>query len=130
MRWSDAASLPLCLLTPNTQNRRIITAAFRRAKAQSNVIIETDSIFALYSHVLCAEVFSVVPHSMLCLLDMRHDLTAIPPPPEFTREIGLLALDHDPLPPFVSAARKITETLDVKVPQIARRRNRPSVFTK
>jgi DNA-binding transcriptional LysR family regulator len=113
MTWADAAKLPLCLLTTNMQNRRIITAAFRRAKVQPKVVIETDSIFALYSHVLCAEVFSVVPHSMLCLLDTRHDLTAVPLTPELNRAIGLLALDHDPLPPIVEAAWSITQTLDL-----------------
>jgi DNA-binding transcriptional LysR family regulator len=34
LSWTDAAKLPLCLLTENMQNRRIITAAFRRAKAE------------------------------------------------------------------------------------------------
>jgi DNA-binding transcriptional LysR family regulator len=111
--WADAAKLPLCLLTQNMQNRRVITAAFRRSRAEPNVVIETDSMFALYSHVLCAEVFSIVPHSMLCLLDMRHELTAVPLTPELNRAIGLIALDHDPPSPVVAAAWSITQTLDL-----------------
>ena len=31
--WADAAKQPLCLLTPNMQNRRIIDRAFRTANA-------------------------------------------------------------------------------------------------
>ena len=31
--WAEAASLPLCLLTPEMQNRRIVDAAFRAAGA-------------------------------------------------------------------------------------------------
>jgi DNA-binding transcriptional LysR family regulator len=113
MTWAEAAELPLCLLTANMQNRRIIAAAFRRAKAQPKVVIETDSMFALYSHVLCAEVFTIVPHSMLPLLDMRHELTAVSLIPELNRAIGLIALEQDPLPPIVAAAWAVTQSLDL-----------------
>ncbi len=92
--------LPLCLLTTNMQNRRIINAAFRRANAQPRVVVETDSVFALYSHVRCAELFSIVPHSLLCLFEIREELTAIPLTPELNRAIGLIARDHDPLSPW------------------------------
>ncbi len=112
--WAEAATLPLCLLTENMQNRRIITAAFRRAQSQPLVVIETDSIFALYSHVLCADVFSIVPHSLLSLLELRQELTAIPLVPELTRPIGLIALQHDPLPPIVAAAWATTQSLDLE----------------
>jgi len=114
MSWGEAAKLPLCLLTDNMQNRRIITAAFRRAKAQPLVVIETDSLFALSSHVLFAEVFSIVPHSMLSLLEMRQELTAVPLIPELNRAIGLVALAHDPLPPIVAAAWATTQGLDLE----------------
>jgi hypothetical protein len=76
-------------------------------------VIETDSMFALYSHVLCAEVFTIVPHSMLPLLDMRHELTAVSLIPELNRAIGLIALETDPLPPIVAAAWSVTESLDL-----------------
>ena len=114
MNWADAAKLPLCLLTANMQNRRIITAAFRRAKAQPLVVIETDSVFALVSHVLCADVFSIVPHSMLSLLEMKRELTAIALVPELNRSIGLIALEHDPLPPIVAAAWLAPQSLDLE----------------
>jgi DNA-binding transcriptional LysR family regulator len=113
MSWTEAARLPLCLLTPDMQNRRIINAAFRRAKALPNVVIETNSMFALYSHVLRAGVFSIVPHSMLSILDMRQGLVAIRLTPELTRAIGLIALEQDPLSPVVAAAWAIAETLDL-----------------
>jgi DNA-binding transcriptional LysR family regulator len=114
MSWAEVAKLPLCLLTDNMQNRRIITAAFRRAQVQPLVVIETDSLFALYSHVLCSDVFSIVPHSMLSLLEMRDELIAVPLIPELNRAIGLIALAHDPLPPIVAAAWATTQTLDLE----------------
>jgi hypothetical protein len=51
---------------------------------------------------------------MLCVFEMRGDLTAIPLTPELTRGIGLIALDHDPISPLIAAAWKITQTLDLE----------------
>jgi len=112
--WEAAAALPMCLLDPRMQNRRIIDAAFRPAKVNPLVAVETDSVFALYSHVRSANLFSIIPHSMLCVFEMRGDLTAIPLTPELTRGIGLIALDHDPISPLIAAAWKITQTLDLE----------------
>jgi DNA-binding transcriptional LysR family regulator len=111
--WDAAAELPMCLLDSSMQNRRIIDAAFARAKVKPRVAVETDSVFALYSHVRTAGLFSIIPHSMLTVFEMRGDLTAIPLTPELNRGIGLIALDHDPISPLVNAAWKITQTLDL-----------------
>jgi DNA-binding transcriptional LysR family regulator len=113
MTWRDAADLPLCLLTGNMQNRRIIDAAFRRAGAHPRVVVETDSVFTLYSNVRCAEIYSIMPHSLLALFEMREELTAIPLTPELTRGIGLVALDNDPISPIVSAVWSISTRLDL-----------------
>jgi len=113
MSWSDAAALPLCLLTPNMQNRRIINAAFRRARAQPNVVVETNSIFALCSHVSRAHLFTIVPHSLLSVLDMRQGLSAIDLTPELTRATGLIALDQDPMSPIVAGAWATAQKIDL-----------------
>jgi len=67
--WADIAKLPLCLLTPNMQNRRLIDAAFREAGVTPNIMLETDSVFALYAYVRSAGLYSVVPHSLLSLFE-------------------------------------------------------------
>ncbi len=95
------------------QNRRIIDAAFRRAGAHPRVVVETDSVFTLYSNVRCAEIYSIMPHSLLALFEMREELTAIPLTPELTRGIGLVALDNDPISPIVSAVWSISTRLDL-----------------
>ncbi len=69
--WSEAAALPLCLLTDNMQNRRIVDDAFHRAGVAARPRVETDSVIALYSHVRHAGLFSIVPHSLLSLFEMR-----------------------------------------------------------
>ncbi len=114
MTWSEAAELPLCLLTPNMQNRRIIDAAFRQAGTAPNVAVETDSAFALYSHVRCAGLHTIVPHSLLFLLDLREEVTAIPLSPELSRSIGLIALGHEPPPPLIAAVWEVFAGLDLQ----------------
>ena len=114
INWADVADLPLCLLTPNMQNRRIIDAAFREAGITPKLHVETDSIFALYSHVRYAELFSVVPHSMLFLVEMRQEVIAIRLNPELSRPIGLIALDRKALPPLLAAAWSVFNDLDLQ----------------
>ena len=49
--WAEAAGVPLCLLTPNMQNRRIIDRAFLAANAHPSPKLETNSIMNLFSSV-------------------------------------------------------------------------------
>lgn len=114
MSWRDAAKLPLCLLTRNMQNRRIIDAAFGRAGACPHVVVETDSVFALYSNVRCAEIYSIMPHSLLALFELRQELTAIPLKPELNRGIGLITLSAEPAAPVVSAVWRISQQIDLE----------------
>jgi DNA-binding transcriptional LysR family regulator len=113
MSWRDAAALPLCLLTRNMQNRRIVDAAFRRAGVCPRVVVETDSVFALYSNVRCAEIYSIMPHSLLALFELREELTAIPLEPELNRGIGLISLNSEPASPILAAAWAISKRIDL-----------------
>lgn len=102
--WTDAATLPMCLLTPNMQNRRLIDAAFREAGVTPNVVMETDSVFALYAHVRCSGLCSVVPHSFLNLFEMRQEISAIPIIPELSRTIGLISRRQEQPAPIAETA--------------------------
>lgn len=48
--WAKAAELPLCLLTPDMQNRRIVDAAFAAAGRTPRPVIETNSVSTLIDH--------------------------------------------------------------------------------
>ena len=114
LNWRDVADLPLCLLTQNMQNRRLIDAAFREANVTPKVMLETDSIFALYSHVRSAGLYSVVPHSMLNQFESHREVTAIPLVPELTRNVGLIVRRQDLLSPIQDAAWKIAQNLELQ----------------
>ena len=60
--WAQAADLPLCLLTPDMQNRRIVDGIFRGAGATPHPAMETNSISTLYAQVLAGGVSGVVAH--------------------------------------------------------------------
>jgi DNA-binding transcriptional LysR family regulator len=98
--WSEAAALPLCLLTPDMQNRRIIDMHFRQGGAEIHAKVETNSLLTLWSHLRLGQWSSVVPHSFLLLPIEADGLVGIPlTQPEASHLIGLVASDRDPLPP-------------------------------
>ena len=49
--WEEMGQVPLCLLTPDMQNRRIVEARLRAAGSWSEATLETDSIIVLMCHV-------------------------------------------------------------------------------
>jgi DNA-binding transcriptional LysR family regulator len=113
-QWKELAHLPLCLLTPNMQNRQVVNSAFRRAAVQPYVVVETDSMTALLAHVRQAGLYSVVPHSLLGFPAPPLGTRMLPLTPEFTRGIGLITLVQDPPAPLPSAILGIAETLDLQ----------------
>ncbi|QXP89508.1 LysR family transcriptional regulator [Methylococcus capsulatus] len=114
LSWAEIGDLPLCLLTPNMHNRHLIDAAFREAGVMPRVVLETDSVFALYAHVRCAGLYSVVPHSLLSLFEMRQEVTAIPLNPDLCRTIGLISRFQDQMPPVQESAWNIAARLNLQ----------------
>jgi DNA-binding transcriptional LysR family regulator len=103
-QWSELGKLPFCLLGTTMQNRQVINAAFRRASVQPTVVLETDSLLALHSNVQHAGLHSILPHSLLSVIDARTSglrITSIEP--ELTREIGLITRQSQSVPPLVAA---------------------------
>ena len=101
--WSDAAQLPLCLLTPNMQNRRIINKAFYDANCSPESKIETDSIVNLWAQVKFNGWASIMPDYFQQLFGDNSQIRGIrlvEPEPEY--DVGLITLSRDPLSPMVS----------------------------
>ena len=63
--WAEAASQPLCLLTPDMQNRRILDAQFSDAGAAPRASVETNSVLTLWAHVRSGAWSTVLPHPFL-----------------------------------------------------------------
>lgn len=113
-RWDALGALQFSLLDSSMQNRQVINAAFRRAGVQPKVVLEADSLLTLMSNVRHAELHTVLPHSVLSVMDSTRRDAVTPLEPELTREIGLIARDLPSRPPLVAALWKAAKHLDLQ----------------
>ncbi len=101
IEWSEAADAPLCLLTPDMQNRRIIDGIFRSVGARANPAVETNSIFNLVSHVAAGQWSAIVPRQLLRFFGIPQGTRAIDlVEPTTSRTIGLVMSDREPPSPL------------------------------
>jgi DNA-binding transcriptional LysR family regulator len=111
--WAEAARQPLCLLTPNMQNRRIIDRAFRAANATPTPRLETNSVINLCSNVHLMGLASIVPEYFLDVLGPMSDIRAVPLiDPVVEHSVGLVAVDRDPVSPLVLAVFECAKAID------------------
>ena len=112
--WVEAASYPLCLLTSDMQNRRIIDTHFREAGVEIHPTIETNSLITLWSHLKFGQWSSVVPNSFLSLIGEVDGLISLAlVEPDASHAVGLVASDRDPLPPIVRAFLDAGKQIDL-----------------
>jgi DNA-binding transcriptional LysR family regulator len=110
--WREAADEPLCLLTPNMQNRRIIDRAFETAKCHPSPRLETNSVINLCSNVRLMGLASIMPQYILDVLGNMSGVTAIPlDAPTVEHSVGLVAAARDPLSPLIEALRETAALL-------------------
>lgn len=108
-RWHDAAALPLCLLTPDMQNRRIIDALFERSGApRPHVPIEANSILNLLAHVRHGTWSTIIPERFVPMLgDGAGTLPGLQAlrlvDPEVDHRVGLVVAHRSPRSPVVEA---------------------------
>ncbi len=113
--WAEAATLPLCLLSGDMQNRRIVDGIFLEAGAEPEPTVETNSISTLFAHVRDGPWSSVMAHTWLHLFDVPLGMKAIPlVSPRTTRTIGLVWLDRDPEPILARALLDVATGVDLE----------------
>ncbi len=113
--WAEAASYPLCLLTADMQNRRIIDTHFRDAGAEVHAAIETNSLITLWSHLKFGQWSTVVPNSFLPLIgDAEGLISLMLVEPDVSHAVGLVASDRDPLPPIARAFLDAAKLIDLR----------------
>ncbi len=99
--WAEAAAAPLCLLTPDMQNRRIIDGVFRSVGASPKPRVETNSIFNLVSHASSGLWSSIVPRQLLMFFGVPEGTRALElTDPTARRTLGLIMSAQDPPPPL------------------------------
>jgi DNA-binding transcriptional LysR family regulator len=116
--WKEAADVPLCLLTPDMQNRRIIDGLLRKAGGDPQPTLVSNSMIVLFSHVRTGQWASIMPMRLAETLGLTDTIRAIPiVEPEAVHSIGLLVPQREPLTPLTAAlvaeARRIGPKLDI-----------------
>jgi len=102
--WADVAKIPLCLLTPDMQQRRIIDRLIRETGIEPNITLESDSMILLYSHVRTGRWASVMPAKLADTLGLSDVLRSVPiVEPEVANAIGLVAPSREPMTPLTAA---------------------------
>lgn len=102
--WAEVAEIPLCLLTPDMQNRRIIDRMLRSAKASVTPTLESNSMVALWSHVQTGRWASVMPRKLVDTLGFSTNIRAIPiRSDEPSPLIGLVIPQREPMTPLIAA---------------------------
>jgi len=103
--WAEVGKVPLCLLTPDMQNRRIIEQLLKEAGAAAVApTLESDSILVLFAHVRTGRWASVMPAKLAEVLGLTETVRTIPiVEPEVTHSIGLVVPHRNPLTPLINA---------------------------
>ena len=113
--WREAAGEPLCLLTPNMQNRRIIDRAFSAAHASPSPRLETNSIVNLLSAVRSMRLASIMPEYFVDALGQFEGVRAVPlVEPKVEHSVGLVGPARTPLSPLVAALFSAGERLKAR----------------
>jgi len=102
--WAEVGRIPLCLLTPDMQNRRIIDSLLHAAGSRPEPTLESNSMIVLFSHVRTGRWASVMPEKLADTLGLTERLRSIPiVEPEAVHQIGLVVPPREPMTPLVSA---------------------------
>jgi DNA-binding transcriptional LysR family regulator len=105
--WDELEGLPLCLLTPDMQNRRILNQNFQAAGVSVTASVEANSTVVLAAHVATGTWVTILPDKMARFLAAGNGLKVVPmAPPARAPMVGLVALHRDPHTPVLEALIK------------------------
>ncbi|WP_412552718.1 LysR family transcriptional regulator [Shimia sp. MIT1388] len=105
--WEEAAALPLSLLDPSMQNRRILDVIFRDLGVIPNVVAETGEFTASMLMAANGVAATVIPAGLAnCLGDMPNTVALPLTSPEEEKDVSLVSPHRDPGLSTVEALRR------------------------
>ena len=115
--WAEAGQLPLCLLTRDMQNWRLIDRHLADAGVVQTPTLESNSMLVLYAHVRTGEWASILPARLAETLDRPSRLRPITlVQPTVIHKLGLIVTRREPHSPLVAAfiahAKRIANPTD------------------
>jgi DNA-binding transcriptional LysR family regulator len=117
--WHEVLGIPLCLLSPDMQNRRIVNEmlGLEPGKPPPGPFAETNSSQVIATLVSSGRWSSILPPVLIEAVSLSPEVRRIPvTDPEISHSVGLVAIDRDPVTPLVraltAAARELAGRLD------------------
>jgi len=102
--WAEVGDVPLCLLTPDMQNRRIIDGLLRSAGREPSPTLESNSMIVLFAHVRTGKWASIMPAKLAETLGLTDNVRSIPiVEPAATHTVGLVVPHREPMTPLLVA---------------------------
>jgi DNA-binding transcriptional LysR family regulator len=106
--WAEVAAQPLCLLTGDMQNRRIINGLMAAERHVAAPMIESNSVIALIGQVATGGWASVIPEKMASLVASNPALRSVPIRNAADADggsipVGLIAAHREPHTPVIAA---------------------------
>jgi DNA-binding transcriptional LysR family regulator len=125
--WAEIAKIPLCLLTPDMQNRRIIDQMLFRAGVTVSPTLESNSMTVLYAHVRTGKWASVMPALLAESLGLTDKVRSIPiVEPENVQSVGLVIPHREPMTPLTAALADVVRHLAKTLPDTVSGIERPA----
>jgi DNA-binding transcriptional LysR family regulator len=116
--WGEIGALPLCLFTPDMQNRRIVNQmlGLEPGKPPPGLFSETNSSLVMAAMVSSGRWASIMPPVLIEAVALAPTVRQIPlVDPAVSHSVGLVAIAREPTPPLVraltAAARDLARTV-------------------
>ncbi|MDR3408854.1 MAG: LysR family transcriptional regulator [Methylovirgula sp.] len=102
--WAEVGRIPLCLLTPDMQNRRIVDQLLTTtAGNRPEPTLESNSVIVLYAHVKTGQWASIMAEKLVETLSVAEPIRSIPIiEPQAVHEIGLVVPRREPMTPLTA----------------------------
>ncbi len=106
--WQDAAELPLTLLEPRMQNRRILDQTFRQIGRVPKVVCETNTFTTSLALVQAGHSATIVPEVLISTFGEVPGTVVLPlTDPKLVKSIALISVARSPSLPTVAALRRV-----------------------
>jgi DNA-binding transcriptional LysR family regulator len=106
--WTEAAALPLCLLSKDMRFRQIVDEVFQVAGVTPDPVMETNAFTAAIVQVANGSAATIAPQKLVDSLFLDQNSVSLPlEEPLVEKAIGLATLDYEPRLPAIDALRSV-----------------------
>ncbi len=96
LKWHEIGNLDLCLISKENQFRRILDAVFKENNINPRVLIESNSMTHIYSHVNSSEFSTIMPYIFTQSFNYDENTNFIQLiSPEISHKVGIVHIDDN-----------------------------------